>query len=289
MRQHSRTDSRVSFKSSTTSISSTSSLKGKTKKILTQREIQTIVSYEFDKLQSKHLKIYGDLEQNISGNEDRINSLLIVSWINLSISHIDILKMLTQNETFDGFEMHDILVELFAYNYFILNHILPSLDAWKEEDIQTIGRLGLTSNSFCSIPDFQEELTMTMHECDELIKDAASASSTASTLDGDRGVNNDSYHSGQHNRAHSRNISRTRSGRSSSEEDVVSPMTSTLKQLNLRSGFSTPKPDSIALSNYRPSKYESLRNRLSERDIFPDDEIESSIADNDDSDEYINC
>ncbi|GME89179.1 unnamed protein product [Ambrosiozyma monospora] len=274
MRQHSRTDSRVSFKSSTTSTTST--LTGKRKKTLTQREIQTIVSYEFDKLQSKHLKIYGDLEQKFSGNEDKINSELILSWIDLSIGYMGILKLLTQNESFDGFEMHDILVELFAYNYFILNYILPLMDVSKEEDIQMIGHLGLTSNGFCSIPDFQEELTMTMHECDELIKDAASGNSTASTLDED------------HNRRHSRIFSRSINGRSSSEEDVVSPMTNTLKQLNLRSGFSTPKPDSSRLSNYRPSKYESLRNTLSERDLFPDDEIESSIADNDDDYEYEN-
>ncbi|VEU22985.1 DEKNAAC104197 [Brettanomyces naardenensis] len=139
----------------------------RTTAVLRPNTVRSIASQQFDLVESNRISLSEGRDRK-ARSRDKSDADLVLSWIDISLNYMNILKLLSDGKYFKNGHQSEILIELFCYNYFILHHVLPSLSIG-EEDKQMVMLLNQMAEQFEGISDYRDQLHSAVRMCDEIL------------------------------------------------------------------------------------------------------------------------
>lgn len=152
---------------------------------LTDEDIQGIASVQFDLVESREDYLARVYDNNSSDGESKSNSSkksgaeLALTWIDICLTYLNVLKLLSDKRTFVNGTQHELLVELYCYVYFILNYVLKGMNLC-ESDAQMVDNLKSMAANFMETDSYRKDLTAAGHICDDIIDPTEQADTPAS-------------------------------------------------------------------------------------------------------------
>ncbi|QPG74348.1 hypothetical protein FOA43_001675 [Brettanomyces nanus] len=140
--------------------------------------VRSIALQQFDLVEAKQADLVRQRDDKLLAKEasnslhslsqEKIDSDLVLAWIDISLNYVNILKFLSDNHYFDSGKQREILVELYCYNYIVLHYVFPNLKMC-HEDLLMVENLSQLSQQFIITPSYKQDLQVLVKICDELI------------------------------------------------------------------------------------------------------------------------
>ncbi len=164
-----------------------------TQNYLTEDDIKKIAVLQLDLVVSRNAAIHFQMQKN----KLKARSAVVLEWMDVSFGYINAMKLLFDKNVFADGRQHELLVEVFSYNYFVLYYILDRLEL-SEADSQLATDLHKMSSRFLAVPEYRHDLQLTVHVCRTMIEAKVLSEDTAK-------LNIDNNHSDASEQKHQEN------------------------------------------------------------------------------------
>ena len=145
-----------------------------TKNYLSDDDIEKIVGLQLDLVISRDTAIHAQVRKQ----QFKTRSAVVLEWMDISFGYINAMKLLFDKNIFADGRQHELLVEIFSYNYFVLYYVLDRFEL-NDADAQLVTDLHKMSSKFLAVPEYKDDLQLATKVCRTMIETKVLEADTA--------------------------------------------------------------------------------------------------------------